>query len=118
MRRISTHQLKALLENLDNAAVADHPLSAMFRGFIKDALLDLRDLIAEESRLDTLLDYKKKAIDGMQERILGAIKINPKERYDWLEREILYLIDWSTARSVNLDYVEKQAIAPLTGKEK
>ena len=112
-RRVSTTQLKALLENIEQAASVDHPLSAMFRGMMKDALLDLRDLTGEADVLETRLDYATKALDEIVKELTKVNMSTDNMRY-----YIAHHIDWGKARSIDADALYKMAIKPLTGKEK
>jgi len=121
--RVSNTQLKALLANLETAALADHPLAEMFRGFVRDALLDLRDTRQYAMRMEWLASYFERnvrlALDECEQarstRLEGGQRIPPF--VDTKLRQISWYLNEANTKRPDDDF-DKESIAPLTGDEK
>ncbi len=119
--RTSNTQLLALLSNLDAAARADHPLSAMFRAFVRDALLDLRDARGQVARLGWFVSNMERNVRWAKEECLKAQLGRRDESLNFLHEQRLPHIADLLNRADNEhphDGLVSEAIAPLTGKEK
>jgi len=109
--RVSTHQLKHLLENFP-IATSESPLIAMYRSMIEDALLDLTDAIGEQARLSW---YVKRMDAGIEKLKNDVLDLHAKQRISSDDcRQLCHTLDWADGHPP-ADLV-KEALAPLTEK--
>ncbi len=117
MNRTSSTQLKALLDHLDAATTVDHPLVGMFRGMIRDALLDLRDARAAVA----VASWAEGRISANKQQLINLIcdvgRSDVGRSQDDLRRELVGLADFMLAPP-DTEHLRAKAMAPLTGKEK
>ncbi len=113
--RISTTQLKHLLDNFP-VATNESPLIGMYRAMLMDALLDLRDAIGGQERLTWYVRRMDAGLKETKDRLLKmAIREHHPIRRD--DHDLLASsLAWADEHPPS-DLV-KNAIAPLTGKEK
>ncbi len=121
--RTSTQQIARLLQHIELASQADHPLSEIYREFVKDVLLDLRDLRGEEAKLQWQLQYMRESLrlaTSALEKAQTQLESMKGEGRLALRSQLhaigAFLVQ---AQSKHPDsHVEQEAIFPLTGKER
>ncbi len=120
MPRVSMSELKALFDNLEAAAsTSEHPLSVMYRGRIRDALLDLRDKTFETASLHWENNNRRislKHIEDWMIRLSEQARSPNKEEIYNIQYQVIHLISESKTNAEK--GIGLNAISPLTGKEK
>lgn len=110
--RVSTHQLKHLLENI-STVTGESPLIEMYKSMLRDALLDLRDEIAGNAKLEWYVARQDAGLKSLQKKVLDyhAAKTITAE----VVRDLCYTLDFANEHPY--DKIREDAIAPLTFKE-
>lgn len=110
--RVSTHQLKHLLENL-STVTSESPLIEMYKFMLRDALLDLRDEIAGNAKLAWYVARQDAGIKQLNKQILDIHYLGRLGSDD--ARALSSTIGWADEHPH--PEIRENAMSPLTGKE-